>query len=406
MYSERGTITQNDIENALIQVIISTLIFVFGFIIITKPFDRVKSYIPSQPTDFMIRHKHPIIILITILVVLKCVLIFVLDIGMKGEKVTSPIAFLARLIPVDLIYGVVVLYLFKYTKYINRLFKILLTLLIIAFSMSILATGSKSFFMVLAFGYGTFLMYKDQRIPFGRAGLLLGLGSAAIVLSFVAATAVKVANTLGKDTGYILQVGFELASDLDYVDIFDDVTSRFIGLDGSLVTEKIMPWKSTNLDKLRESFSISEVLKRSVSMTIPGVKAGSTLGSGVAIGRYINGLPAAEAFAGAIGSIGSFQLMMPPGLDWLAKLIFGFIVGGYVALMRKFQNADLQYILLFFLSYFVLFSIMSGNYDLLISLMIIKVSLTLVYYVMVLVLAAISDVLFEPKFIKGITFSK
>ncbi len=379
MYRNKANVSSAEIDNTLIEVLYSCILYMIGFVLVTKPFDRKASYINPKSNDYLLKYQDVILGLMAGLVILKALLIFGLGIGIKGEKVTSPVAFLARLIPVDLIYAIVTLYLFKYSKYLSIVTKLALAVLILIFSVSILATGSKSFIMVLAFAYGTFLMYQDTRIPLRRFLFLFGVGSVAIVFSFVAATAVKVANTLGKDTSFIFQMGLELAGQLSLIEIFNDITSRFVGLDGTLICQKAMSWNSDALDHLRACFNLPETFKRAIGMTIPGIKLHNTLGTGVAVGRYIHDLPAEDAFAGAIGSIGSFKFMCAPAWVSIAKILFGAVFGGYISLLRNIRNNDLQYILVFFISFVMLFAVMSGNYDLLIALMIIKLALLGIY---------------------------
>lgn len=395
MFYDKVPILKHDLDQVMWDILISAFCVICGYIAVTKPFDQKKKLLNQRQSIFVLKYFLVILFLLVALMGLKLFLFFGLGIGLKGEKITSPLAFLARFIPVDLIYAVIGLYFFKYGKILYFKSKVILAFIILGFSFAILVTGSKSFILVFAFCYGVYLLFNDVRIKIGQFFLLAIGGFILFVVSFVAAGAIKFAAVTGQDYAFVFNFALQLLGEVKMIDIFGDITARFIGMDGYLIINKFFETNNPNLQDLQNVFSISETFYRSIDMTIPMVKSASTLSDGVAIGRFVHGYPPSYAFSGAVGLFASLQLMFG-SLHLLGKFLFGAGIGLFFVSIRKVRDSDMQFILYTFGGYFTLFSTMSGNFDFTLSLLYIKVILLFAYVVLVRYLQPIKNAVLAP----------
>jgi hypothetical protein len=379
-YPNRANINIEDLEQALKSTNAATLGYSIGFIFISNLYYLQRKTKPVQDNTikkkpFLLKHIYTILFLCTSLVLLSCTLFFVLGIGMKGEAVTSPLAFLSRLIPKDLIFGVIALYFFKYSEYLKLWQKLLLISIAALFCINILATGSKSFVMIFAFAYLSWLLYSDIRVPLLKMFFLLIGGSAILGVSFILADSIKMASNLGLGYSSMLKLTAAVIQEISLFQIISDITSRFVGMDGTLVFNAVKDsWSSEYKNALYDIYELPATLTRSFGNIVPGFSLKGNIQSGVAVGRYISEVPEQLNYAGALGSVASMELMTR-GSTFIGHLGLGVASGLYGLFVSKVKDDDLAYILTFFFNFFLLFTIMSGNFDMMIALLVIKLVL-------------------------------
>jgi hypothetical protein len=378
-YRDQFNIGIEDMDRSIRDNLEGTILLSFGFLTTVFLGEKLVRPVKIAPAQFLLSYKTPLMVVMLALILLYAFLLFGLGIGHKGEKVSSSLAFLARLIPRDLIFGVAFIYLVKYRKQLSFSFTALIVVSISLFSLTILATGSKSFVAILGFAFGTWLIFNKVKVPLLYFLLLAVSGFALISLSFVLASSVKVSYKLGLDSSTFFFLAWNMLLQTPITTFMEDITSRFIGFDGTIVVNKVYAdWHTNFVDKLEEAFSLKEVIYKTLGGLVPNLKLSSTVASGVAVGRYIQKLPDELAYAGAVGIIGGFKIM---NLALYKVLLFvsGVIIGLYSILCSRVRDADLSFILSFFMTYSVLFYIMSGNLDLILTLFMTKIVLLFFY---------------------------
>jgi len=104
----------------------------------------------------------------------------------------------------------------------------------------------------------------------------------------------------------------------------------------------------------------------------------------------VHGLPSYVIHAGALGLFPSLFLMCGKWLYWLGVCGFGFLMGKCIQWITFIKNDSARFILDYFFCFFLFLVIMSGNFDLSLALLYIKIILMFAYYLVVRVLKAFS----------------
>lgn len=354
-----STIDSAMLNEGFVQVIIVFTIILIGYTLVT---------LISKPDNLANRsfnvNTNKLVNLGFWLSLFKLLLFLSTGAGLKGSLQISQFNFLLRLVPEDLIYLIFAyVILFGYSSLSQRK-KIMLYMGIIVLSISILLTGSKAF--LILFGLAVFIsfVYLNRKIPLLQAGISLSLGTIIIVLSFIISFAVKRTFTSNAD---IVEVSKEVWNTSSSVDLLDDVTGRFIGIDGLIVADVVSSTNSGSTRKLSEVFGFGNTLLRSVEYVVPGVNLTSSVSSGVAIGYYIHNFENRDiAFGGAVGLIGAF-ILMDDSMIMFYSALTGIIFALLFRISTRQKNHLHSFLIYGIVSFLVLQVTISGNFDALIA---------------------------------------
>lgn len=330
-----------------------------------------KSFI--QP-NWIIKYFRQIIIILFILVLGKLILFFTVGAGMKGEEVESGAVFLLRFIPDDLIFIIATVYLLKHSSFINRKQKSILIILISLMALSIMLTGSKVFIMLLGLCFLIVYLYEEYKLNASKLIIYTATSLFLIVFSFSAAFVIKY-----KEPNSVENFFYQTTENIfstDTVLIAEAVTSRFIGLDGYILTRKLNS-SGTKSSALDQSFSLGSTALRIVDFILPG-RLTNDLATGQAISLHIFGFEEDKKFGGAIGLFGALNIAFKT-YAWVSVLLGGILLGMVYKKIRFIQDEDIKLIIFYFFSYFLVHTFMSGNFDRLIALLIIKIVLLYFY---------------------------
>lgn len=327
-------------------------------------------FVPHWP----LRYFRSLMILFYSVLFIKIAVILFTGAGIKGEDINTSWAFLLRLVPNDLIFIVVAVYFLRYYKYLNKRKKNILMVLSILMSLSILITGSKIFIILLGLCLFIGLLYENIKIGKIRLVFYSLIGLLVIAFSFTMSKVIRISSPdsfleLAGETS-------EAMAETDYMVLMDMVTGRFIGLDGYLATEKTE--FIYNQEVLTKVFGIKNTLLSILEFVVPFVSFTDTMSTGKAVSMYVLGLPSTAVNASAIGLFGAFNLMYP-GLVWLLSFFFGIVLAIGYNKIGKLQDPDIKLIVFYFFTYFVIHMFMSGNFNVLVGLLIIKLVLIIIY---------------------------
>ena len=382
---EKFSLHDERISKALWEILFYFILVSFGFLLavklrVIKKNNTSKTrgsakgfFAPGWP----IKYFSSISILMGILVALKLLVFFITGAGMKAVHSSTSLAFLLRFIPDDLIFIIVVIYFVRYRTYLSPFRKRILYVLGTFMSLSILLTGSKIFLMLLGLCVFIVYVYEGRRLYLSKLILFSIVGVVIIAVSFTVSAVVKYKKP--QTIGALIDDVITQIGSVDGIFIVDQITQRFIGLDGYLAAKHIVrsPRSSVTLH-LQEAFSVKNILSEIIERTIPFFNVTNSMDSGKAVSVYVNGLPEDYANASALGLFGAFEFILTR-MVWLLSLFYGWLIGKLYVWCYRIKDADLRLIIFYFISYFVISSFMSGNMGFLLSLLIIKVILLFVY---------------------------
>jgi hypothetical protein len=300
-------------------------------------------------------------------------LILGLGVGMKGVAITSSYAFLARLAPEEFVVGIIVTIFIMFRNQIDRIRRAKLFIALGMVSLAFVATGSKAIVVLIIFFFLVYYISFNIRISAKKFLIYSCLIIIIIPLSFYLGNAVKTAAYLDNlSVSSVFDYTLDYAKKSDIASAFDVVTNRFIGVDGYLAKSRV------NGALLYDTFSIGEVFFSAVYMLVPFSESNYET-SGVAVGHVVEGFNDNVVHAGALGGYSGLELMFRDQL-YIGVILFGVVIVIGTILLNKIKSPFIKFIMFFFYSYFLLLSIMSGNFDVCIAMLGLKLALFVVYF--------------------------
>lgn len=378
--SNLGAVNSSDIINALWKITLYSCLILIIFTILSARKNIIVSgntwttKLKSQFENSKVLYKLNYVI--NLLVFLSCLRFFInalLGVGIKGQLITSSSAFLVRFAPEEFIVGISLALLFLYTKQMSKSQRLRLLIALILLSISFLATGSKAVFLLLIIFFVFIYMYMNVSI--NKPKLLLYTVAVVIIIpiSFLLGNAVKLASYIGPLNVNNVITAFGTLIDTTSVDLLmSNITGRLIGFDGMLALDKM------SLNSLYDIYSISNTMQRSFGMLVPFISS-DLMTSGEAVSKIVAGLPEDAIHAGAIGGYAGIGLTAS---GYIFIGMFLFIVMNIIILrfLLSIKDPFSRMIQFFFYCFFLLFSLMSGNFDYCIAIYIIKIILYKIYF--------------------------
>ena len=351
---------------------------VFGFVMVTKLIPFTKKMNVRVSKRYLQEHFTMLSLFGIFLAVLKVFLFFVLGIGAKGVAITSPLAFIQRFIPEDLFFIVTIIALFVIHKELTYFQKMMIAAVSAILAFGIMITGSKIFLMRLGFFYIAYMVHYQKTVPIWKFVVLVSSAMSLVTASFVMSSTMKYFNKSGKELTPVslVTVGWERYNLLDGAEIQDMLTERMNGMDGQIVTTKIIMFPGKKkVDQLRACFSMNEVMRRIVEGIVPGIKVSTTPSAGVAVSWYIYEFDKDFIFAGAVGFCAAMQWGTSPGFLDYAFLIYGAALAAIFGSMLWLKLDLLQYGLCALIVFHIVMVTISGNFDVIFSQLFIKLVL-------------------------------
>lgn len=328
------------------------------------------AFVPYWPQKYF----NQLMIVFYGIVFIKFSVIILLGAGIKGEEITSSWAFLLRLIPDDLIFILVIVYIFRYHSILSFGKKLMLYLLTVLMSLSIAMTGSKIFVILLGFCLFIVFLYEGYKINKAKLFFFSFTGIFIVVASFSLSKVVRT-KTPDNITALIGRTAEEMGSS-DNIILIDMVTSRFIGLDGYLATEQ--PRSLFSGEVLNNVFGLKNTFLSIADYIVPLVDFNSIMSTGRAVSVYVQNLPPSVVNSGSVGLFGTFNLMSP-GFVWFLSFVFGFLIALGYNKIGTLNDPDVKLIVFYFFTYFLIHCFMSGNFNVLVGSLIIKIVLLYLY---------------------------
>lgn len=336
----------------------------------------------------LIRGQVLVIALMGVLVLIRAYLQFRLGLFTKLAPPNPTAGFLAQFIPDLLIYGVGVLYLLKYRRWLSLPALGLVAVFVVGMVVMTLVSGSKGFLARLGVILFIYLLAEkgDFRLRPAPAALAVVVGAWALVFSFSVANPLRL--YLG-ERGYSMEItriilqGAREAVELHpetLVEQANAVTGRFNGFDGLLATEMYRP------ELLKKAFQPLGMGERIVGRLLPRVGFGEELGTGKAIGVVYSGHSLDVEHFGAVGMFGALELMVGEGASYLLALAIGLFWAAYFRFSEVFREEDLRLLLQLVGAMGIITWTMSGNFDVTVASFIIDVVHVAFYSTLVVVL--------------------
>ncbi|WP_299581164.1 hypothetical protein [Mucilaginibacter sp.] len=324
---------------------------------------------------FLINNFKAIAILLSTLVFIRVFLNVFLEVGVKGRAINSSWAFLSRFAPEDLIISIIIVYFIFYKTYLTRGQKVVLWLNLFFITVALLATGSKASALLIGVSVLTYYLIVERKFKAIRVAAISLVLLILIPFSFNLGDQIKYSIYSGdKSIVNIFSKSLDNFLTKSPVQSYNQVTSRFIGVDGSIAKSKL-----GNSQQLYVIFGIEETLYRSLDMVLPFGSFKNTVNSGKAVSLYIQNMPDDVQNAGAIGGYASLDLMFG-NIPFVGIFLFGLAQGLIIKLISRIKNLSFLYLIFFSYTFFVINAIMSGNYDFIIAIFLIKIILFFVYY--------------------------
>lgn len=371
--SNLGQINSTDVIEAMWLVTYYSIFILLFFTVCSK-----KSLGKSFSKEMFYRSRiliklNYVINLLVFLSVLRFFINVLLGIGVKGQIISSSAAFLVRFAPEEFIIGISLSLLFFYRSILSKNQNIRLLLATILLLLSFLATGSKAVFLLLIMYFVFISMYMEIRIKTPKLILYSLLVMIFVPISFLLGNAVKFASYSGdlKLSG-VVDVFSNLLSSVSFDEILNTTTSRLIGFDGMLAISKV------DVSTLYEIFSITNTVERTIGMMVPFISS-DLITSGEAVSSLVAGLPEDIVHAGAIGGYSGITLASN-GYTFLGLIFFVLINIIIIKFLNQIEDPFSRLIQYFFYCFFILFTLMSGNFDFCIAIYLIKVILYKIYF--------------------------
>src|SRR5690606_30981287 len=127
-----------------------------------------------------------------------------------------------------------------------------------------------------------------------------------------------------------------------------------------------------------EAFGLKNTVLNTLEYIIPFVNLTDAMTSGKAASVYVLGLSASVINPSAIGLFGVFNLMLPEYV-WFVSFIFGWLVAMVYNRINRIIDKDVKLIVFYFFTYFLIHCFMSGNFNVLIGSLVIKLILLFFY---------------------------
>lgn len=360
---------------------------VLGFVLVTKLVAFEKKIHIKVSRRYLQEHFTMLSIFGIFLAVLKVFLFFVLGIGAKGVAITSPLAFIQRFIPEDLFFIVTIIALLVLKDELTYFQKIMIASVSGILAFGIMITGSKIFIMRLGFFYIAYMVHYQKTVPIMKFVILVSTAMTLVTASFVMSSTMKYFNKSGKELTPVslATVGWERYNLLDGAEVQDMLTERMNGMDGQIVTTKIIMYPGKKkINELKACFSAIEVFRRIVEGIVPGIKVSTTPSAGVAVSWYIYEFDRDFIFAGAVGFCAAMQWGSDPSfLNW-AQFIYGAVLALIFGAIKWIKLDLLQYGLMALIVFHIVMVTISGNFDVIFSQLFIKLVLIPCYGLMFL----------------------
>jgi hypothetical protein len=386
-----GGITADVLINEMFIILVNTFFLYLGFTIsnviinlrrkngILK--DKLKINWNLNKDKFLMRNFTPIAALLTFLVSIRVFLNIFLGVGVKGKELNSSWAFLSRFAPEDLIISIIIVYFIFYKTSLKRGQKLILWIDLFLITVALLATGSKASALLIGVSVLTYYLIVDRKFKAIKVGMISLLLLVLIPFTFDLGDQIKYSIYNGDINTYnIFKEALDDFLNKSPIESYNQVTSRFIGVDGSIAKSRLF-----NTDDLYVIFGIKETLNRSLDMILPFGSFKNTINSGKAVSLYIQDMGDDVQHAGAIGGYASLDLMLN-NIPFIGVFLFGMLQGYIVKIISRIKNLSFLYLVFFSYTFFLINAIMSGNYDFIIAIFLIKIVLFLIYYKFIKVL--------------------
>ncbi len=381
-----GYIDKNIMIDALFKIAQFNVLVLSGLFLGFKAYALQPNKVPVLASEFkmpfFLRGRFGMNVLLIFFFLLKLFLIVAFNLGSRGEQADASIGFILRLMPDFLIYPICLLYLARYNKQLKRRQVAFYAIMLLGYSGLVLLQGSK---MSLALtGFAVFIYYLsdkgDFKVHLLRAITLGAFGALIMVFSFVLGSSLRYyVRSYGFNAGLITHLADEAstvtASDKSF-EYADDITSRFLGFDGVMVTDMYQP------AELRRVFSPVNTLNRILDQLLPFYAAQGNLTSGRAVSIIYMGFSDTHTHTGGVGLLGALVLMSGTWAIWLGFLL-GFGVAAYFAFSERSGSRDLSFVLYYVGLYFLINIIMAGAMERNIALALINVIHVFFYYFMI-----------------------
>jgi hypothetical protein len=385
-YSKTTSALSKDVLiNEMFIILINTFFLYLGFTISNSLMnlrrkngilkDKITINWNLNKDKFLINNFKAIAILLSTLVFIRVFLNVFLEVGVKGRAINSSWAFLSRFAPEDLIISIIIVYFIFYKTYLTRGQKVVLWLNLFFITVALLATGSKASALLIGVSVLTYYLIVERKFKAIRVAAISLVLLILIPFSFNLGDQIKYSIYSGdKSIVNIFSKSLDNFLTKSPVQSYNQVTSRFIGVDGSIAKSKL-----GNSQQLYVIFGIEETLYRSLDMILPFGSFKNTVNSGKAVSLYIQNMPDDVQNAGAIGGYASLDLMFG-NIPFVGIFLFGLAQGLIIKLISRIKNLSFLYLIFFSYTFFVINAIMSGNYDFIIAIFLIKIILFFVYY--------------------------
>lgn len=362
MYPKIATGTDiGSINQSLLYALLSTLCLAGGFIVVIK---SKKDRLPPVDRDpeFMLRHFAAINTIIVVLIAGKLFLMLTTGAGVKGDETKdSTFAFILKLLSPDISFVVYYIYLTRYWRRLTFRQKILTLAMIGLTSYSLFVTGSKAFIAMFALCFFFDFIYRNRSIRLTTFVVSAVSGFVVLGFSFIMSAAVKF--SAQKDMNSIFNKAKYFASSETTLTVANEITKRMMGLDGQIAGYLISQRSDENVKSvIKESFSGREIILHTLTNIIPKVNFTNTPTSGKLISQHIVGLPQEVSHAGSLGLYASVYFMAGPYF-FLFHLALGALIALYFMYNRQISNYDLRFVLYFLGCYFIIRTVLSGNFD-------------------------------------------
>lgn len=228
-------------------------------------------------------------------------------------------------------------------------------------SYSLFVTGSKAFIAMFALCFFFDFIYRNRSIKLSTFVVSAVSGFVVLGFSFIMSAAVKF--SAQKDINSIFNKAKYFASSETTLTVANEITKRMMGLDGQIAGYLISQQSDENVKSvIKESFSGREIILHTLTNIIPKVNFTSTPTSGKLISQHIVGLPQEVSHAGSLGLYASVYFMAGPYF-FLFHLALGAVIALYFMYNRQISNYDLRFVMYFLGCYFIIRTVLSGNFD-------------------------------------------
>ena len=228
-------------------------------------------------------------------------------------------------------------------------------------SYSLFVTGSKAFIAMFALCFFFDFIYKNRSIRLSTFVIASVSGFLVLAFSFMMSAGVKF--SAEKDINSIFNKAQYFASSETTLTVANEISKRMMGIDGQIAGYMISQRSDENVKQvIKESFTAREIILHTLTNIVPKVNFTSSPTTGKLISENIVGLPEEVSHAGSLGLFASVYFISGPYF-FIFNLILGGLIALYFAYTRKIRNDDMKFMLYFLGCYFVVRTVLSGNFD-------------------------------------------